>query len=88
MLKLGELLIRRGILTQGQLDMALSEHNRTGELLGKALVRLNFISEEQLLTTLAEQLAIPFVPSLRDRGVAAKVPSSDPTVRVNEGEDP
>ena len=70
MLKLGELLIRRGILTQTQLDMALSEHHRSGELLGKALIRLGFISEEQLLTTLAEQLAIPFVPSLKDRKIA------------------
>jgi len=73
MLKLGELLIRRGILTQAQLDMALSEHNRTGELLGKAMIRLAFITEEQLLTTLAEQLAIPFVPSLKDRTIAPVV---------------
>ncbi len=73
MLKLGELLIRRDILTQAQLDMALGEHNRTGELLGRALIRLGFISEEQLLTTLAEQLAIPFVPSLRERAVAPDV---------------
>jgi len=73
MLKLGELLIRRGILTQTQLDMALSEHNRSGEMLGKALIRLGFITEEQLLTTLAEQLAIPFVPSLRERKVADDV---------------
>jgi type II secretory ATPase GspE/PulE/Tfp pilus assembly ATPase PilB-like protein len=67
MLKLGELLIKRGVLSQGQLDIALKEHNKTGELLGKALVRLAFISEDQLLTTLAEQLAIPFVATLKDR---------------------
>jgi len=73
MLKLGELLIRRGILTQAQLDMALSEHHRTGELLGRAMIRLGFISEEQLLTTLAEQLAIPFVPSLKERKIADDV---------------
>ncbi|MGE5279537.1 MAG: GspE/PulE family protein [Deltaproteobacteria bacterium] len=73
MLKLGELLIRRGIVKQAQLDMALAEHNRTGELLGKALIRMGFISEEQLLTTLAEQLAIPFVPTLKDREIADEV---------------
>ncbi len=73
MLKLGEMLIRRGILTQTQLDMALSEHNRSGEMLGKALIRLGFISEEQLLMTLAEQLAIPFVPSLKERKITEDV---------------
>jgi type II secretion system protein E len=67
MLKLGELLIHRGVLTQGQLDLALREHEKTGELLGKALIRLGYITEEQLLVTLAEQLSIPFLPSLKDK---------------------
>ena len=66
MLKLGELLIQKQILSQAQLDLALKEHNRTGELLGKALVRLGFISEAQLLKVLAEQLSIEFIPSLKD----------------------
>ncbi len=67
MLKLGELLIHRGVLTQGQLDLALREHEKTGELLGKALIRLGYITEEQLLVTLAEQLSISFLPSLKDK---------------------
>jgi type II secretory ATPase GspE/PulE/Tfp pilus assembly ATPase PilB-like protein len=69
MLKLGELLIKKGVITQGQLDLALREHNKTGELLGKALVRLGFISEEQLLMTLAEQLSIQFIPALKNKAV-------------------
>lgn len=69
MLKLGELLIKRGALSQKQLDMALREHERTGELLGKALIRMGFISEEQLLVTLAEQLAIQYIPSLKNKVV-------------------
>lgn len=69
MLKLGELLIKRGVLSQKQLDMALKEHERSGELLGKALIRMGFISEEQLLVTLAEQLSIQYVPSLKNKMV-------------------
>jgi type II secretory ATPase GspE/PulE/Tfp pilus assembly ATPase PilB-like protein len=73
MLKLGELLIKKAVINQGQLDMALREHNRTGELLGKALVRLGFITEEQLLLTLAEQLSIQFIPSLKNRTIPEEV---------------
>jgi type II secretory ATPase GspE/PulE/Tfp pilus assembly ATPase PilB-like protein len=73
MLKLGELLIKRGVLTQGQLDLALREHNKSGELLGKALIRLGYISEDQLLITLAEQLAIPFLATLKDKPVSEDV---------------
>ena len=73
MLKLGELLIKKGVLSQGQLDLALREHNKTGELLGKALIRLGFISEEQLLMTLAEQLSIQYIPNLKDKTVSEDV---------------
>lgn len=73
MLKLGELLIKKGVISQGQLDVALREHGRTGELLGRALVRLGFITEEQLLMMLAEQLAIQFIPSLKNKAIPEDV---------------
>ncbi|MFH0940493.1 MAG: type II/IV secretion system protein, partial [Candidatus Omnitrophota bacterium] len=73
MLKLGELLIKKGVVTQAQLEVALREHTKTGELLGKSLVRMGFISEEQLLMTLAEQLSIQFIPSLKDKAVPEQV---------------
>ncbi|HAJ56317.1 MAG TPA: hypothetical protein DCL35_00945 [Candidatus Omnitrophica bacterium] len=73
MLKLGELLIKKGVINQGQLDVALREHSRTGELLGRALVRLGFITEEQLLMMLAEQLSIQFIPSLKNKAISEDV---------------
>ncbi|MDD5020464.1 MAG: ATPase, T2SS/T4P/T4SS family, partial [Candidatus Omnitrophica bacterium] len=73
MLKLGELLIKRGVLSEKQLDVALKEHEKTGELLGKALIRLGFITEEQLLVTLAEQLSIQYIPSLKSRKISDAV---------------
>ncbi len=73
MLKLGELLIKKAVISQGQLDIAVREHERTGELLGRALVRLGFITEEQLLVTLAEQLSIQFIPNLKDKVIPEDV---------------
>jgi len=78
MLKLGELLIKRGVLSQKQLDVALREHEKTGELLGKALIRLGFITEEQLLVTLAEQLSIQYLPSLKNKRVLESVVKAVP----------
>ena len=78
MLKLGELLIKKAVISQGQLDIAVREHERTGELLGRALVRLGFITEEQLLVTLAEQLSIQFIPNLKDKVIPEDVIKSVP----------
>lgn len=73
MLKLGELLIKKGVISQGQLDVALREHDKSGELLGKALIRLGFITEEQLLMTLADQLSIHYIPSLKNKSIPDEV---------------
>lgn len=64
MLKLGEILIEKGIASPQQIDMALKESKRTGEVLGKVLVKTNIISEKQLLEVLGEQLDLEFKPAL------------------------
>jgi len=58
---LGELLIQRGLITKEELERALKEQQRTGELLGTVLIRLELLSNEKILPVLAEQLGIPFV---------------------------
>jgi type II secretory ATPase GspE/PulE/Tfp pilus assembly ATPase PilB-like protein len=63
-LKLGEILIEKGIASPQQIDMALKESKRTGEVLGKVLVKTNIISEKQLLEVLGEQLDLEFKPAL------------------------
>lgn len=57
-IKLGELLLARGILTDQQLQEACAKQKATGHKLGKTLLELNFITEKQLLPLLAEQLGI------------------------------
>lgn len=58
--RLGDVLIKKGIITQEQLDQALKEHIRTGELLGKTLIKSGYIDEDGLLNALSEQLNIPY----------------------------
>jgi type IV pilus assembly protein PilB len=60
-LKLGEILINEGLLTQAQLDEALRFQKMSGRTIGDILVDRGFVKEEELSNTLAKQLDIPFV---------------------------
>ncbi|MGH7619068.1 MAG: GspE/PulE family protein [Gemmatimonadaceae bacterium] len=60
-IRLGESLVDSGLITQGQLDEALKRGSSTGERIGEALVGLGFISERDLLKTLAQDADIPFL---------------------------
>jgi|Deesub1362B_J571_1020462.scaffolds.fasta_scaffold01287_3 type IV pilus assembly protein PilB len=63
--KLEDLLLERNLITSDQLQQAVRESQTTGEDVGKILVRLGYISEEDLLQALADHLEIPFI-SLND----------------------
>src|SRR5687768_15544949 len=63
--KIGECLIRAGLITDDDLERALAEHKRTGERVGAVLVRLNSATEKQITEALAYQLGFPFA-SLTD----------------------
>lgn len=60
-LRLGNLLVQKGILTADQLQRALELQKEKGELLGAMIVSLGFATEEQILTVLSEQLGIGYV---------------------------
>ena len=59
---LGDLLIRRGVINQAQLEDALVEQRRSGhtKLLGEVLVALGFATTEDVMETLAEGYGVPF----------------------------
>ncbi|HUF23677.1 MAG TPA: ATPase, T2SS/T4P/T4SS family [Vicinamibacterales bacterium] len=63
--KIGECLIQAGLITEDDLQTALTEHRHTGERLGAVLVRLNLATEKQVTKALAWQLGFPYV-SLAD----------------------
>jgi MSHA biogenesis protein MshE len=59
--RLGDLLIQQGLLTEEQLKTALDEQKRTGRKLGRVFVESGYVTEEGISQALARQLRIPFV---------------------------
>lgn len=60
-LRIGDLLISHGIITQQQLEQALAEQKQSGQRLGRALIDLGYVEEDKMLELLSEQLSIPFI---------------------------
>ncbi len=60
-IRIGDLLLQHGIISEQQLERALEEQRRTGRRLGRTLVDLEFISEVELLRFLAQQLQVDYV---------------------------
>jgi type IV pilus assembly protein PilB len=54
--KLGEILIAQGMITNEQLLLGLQEHKRSGISLGTVLVKLGYISDDDLSSVLGEQI--------------------------------
>lgn len=64
--RLGDLLLAAKLITPEQLEQALGVQKRTGERLGKVLVNMGLVTEDDILKTLEVQLGIPQV-SLSDK---------------------
>ena len=60
-IRLGDLLVKSGTITQGQLNEALAIQSDSGERLGTVLQKHGFITEKQLIDTLMDQLGVEFV---------------------------
>ena len=60
-IRLGDLLVKSGTITQGQLDEALALQSGSGERLGAVLQKHGFITEKLLIDTLMDQLGVEFV---------------------------
>jgi type IV pilus assembly protein PilB len=60
-IRLGESLVEAGLINTAQLDEALARRTTTGERIGEALVALGYISERDLVRTLAKDADIPFL---------------------------
>ncbi|MCX5701831.1 MAG: ATPase, T2SS/T4P/T4SS family [Candidatus Omnitrophica bacterium] len=59
-LRLGELLLKEGIITQVQLEQAIRVQKQEGGRLGEILIRLGILKEEQAVAALGKQLNIPY----------------------------
>jgi MSHA biogenesis protein MshE len=60
-IRLGDLLIQQGLLTDEQLKLSLDEQRRTGRKLGRVFVESGYVTEEGISQALARQLRIPFI---------------------------
>lgn len=59
-LKLGELLIKEGLISAAQLEKAISAQRREGGRLGEVLVKLGMVKEDQMVAVLGKQLNVPY----------------------------
>lgn len=59
-LRLGELLIKEGIITPAQLEKAINMQRQEGGRLGEVLIRMGALKEEQVVVILSKQLNIPY----------------------------
>ena len=59
-LRLGELLIKEGLINEAQLEKAISLQRKEGGRLGEVLIKLGIVKEDQLVSTLGKQLGIPY----------------------------
>src|SRR5438034_4908814 len=59
--RLGDLLVREGLIDNDQLARALQEQKGSNDKLGSILVKLNFVTEEKLIAFLSRQYGIPSI---------------------------
>ncbi|MFC1646216.1 GspE/PulE family protein [Candidatus Omnitrophota bacterium] len=60
-LRLGEILINEGIITQEQLEKAIASQQKEGGRIGENLIKLGLITEQDIVIALGKQLKIPYV---------------------------
>jgi type IV pilus assembly protein PilB len=76
--RIGDLLLREGMITRAQLDQALQEQRQNGTRVGYNLVKLGFIQETELTKMLARQFRMPAVDLSKfevDPRIAKLIPS-------------
>jgi len=76
-LKLGQILINSGVLTEEQLQQALIHQKGSNKRLGSILVENHFLEEMQIIRSLEQQLSIPYLDLSSisvDPGLSSLVP--------------
>jgi MSHA biogenesis protein MshE len=60
-IRLGDLLLQQGLITEDQLALALEQQKKVKLRLGRILVNNAFVTEENISEALAKQLGIPYI---------------------------
>ncbi len=80
-IRLGDLLVEQGAITNDQLMAALQEQKSTGNKLGRVLIDSGYITEDKLLGILARQLNIDYI-DLKSLNVQPEVAKLIPEVQA------
>jgi type IV pilus assembly protein PilB len=59
--KLGEILLKENLITSDQLNQALEHQKANGGRLGNSLVRLGFMSDDEVMAVLSRQYGVPSI---------------------------
>jgi len=60
-IRIGDLLVENKIISEQQLMTALAEQKKSGRKLGRTLIELGYVTEDQMLNFLSRQLHIPYI---------------------------
>ena len=60
-IRIGDVLMSKGLIDQNQLNMALKEQKEKGRMLGETIVELGYVTQEKINDTLCEMLNIKFI---------------------------
>ncbi len=60
-IRIGDLMVRNGVITEEQLMNALAVQKKTGAKLGNTLIELKLVTSQQFHEFLATQLALPYI---------------------------
>ena len=60
-IRIGDLLVEAGAITQEELDQALAKQKEEGGRIGNVIMEMGFISRELLITVLTTQMGIDFI---------------------------
>ena len=76
--RLGQVLIRRGLLQPLDLEKALELQRERGDKLGRILIDLGFVAQRDVLAALAEQMEIPLVSAQQFPAVSPELEGISP----------
>ena len=77
--RIGDLLVEKQLISEGQLKLALDEQKHSGKKIGRVLIDLGLITERKMLETLGNYLSVPFVNMADydiDKAIVKKIPES------------
>jgi MSHA biogenesis protein MshE len=60
-IRLGDVLVAQKAISQDQLKIALEQQKKSGRKLGRALIELGFVNDEQICEAISRQLNIPYI---------------------------